>query len=228
MRPTTRERINHGLGMLTPLVYLAVVGSACLSVVAMVGWACSVCRYDAFAVPIPRFPVEIVAANEPNQLTLQVGWIHNDMPEWWRDAEIYRGTDTPALFDPDAFGSGFDRGRLISPSHTQLFGSVHVSGRPSVLYYEGAASGVSMSRGTSVARRKVDYEWCVWASLPHWAWALLFAVLPVGVLVLNLFRAHERWECPGCLYDLRGRPDASACPECGRGIDAVVDTPPLA
>lgn len=55
--------------------------------------------------------------------------------------------------------------------------------------------------------------------VPFWIITLLFALLPVGLLVTRLrqrFRSRVRsWfcRCPHCGYDLRATPDR--CPECG-------------
>ena len=51
--------------------------------------------------------------------------------------------------------------------------------------------------------------------VPHWSFALLFAVLP-AVRVRSIIRSRRRFSaglCPACGYDLRATPDR--CPECG-------------
>ncbi len=55
---------------------------------------------------------------------------------------------------------------------------------------------------------------------PHW----LALVIVSGWPALALIRTARRWRQPGychrCGYDLRGNPQARACPECGEAVDA--------
>jgi len=57
--------------------------------------------------------------------------------------------------------------------------------------------------------------------VPHWFFALIFAILPAVWFFLWFWRRRPMvGKCPACGYDLTGN-ESGVCPECGAGLALI-------
>lgn len=66
-------------------------------------------------------------------------------------------------------------------------------------------------------------QWRLYLYFPHWSLALLTALLPATMILVDVRRKSRSSEgvCGNCGYDLRASPDR--CPECGTSASGVAN-----